>query len=190
VALTGVFALAGFLYSTAWLTRGVATTTVGGVTSAVGLLAVISSARIYAIPAQSFWNAGWVTCSFVSSILLLGGTAAKLFLEPGQSDSSTLLEVVTQLGSAAMLVSAIWMMRRFQRIARARYASPEAQPLMSFGNWISFSGFILFAALIPLLSIRTTSPRGALLLLAGIALAGVLLGRNLMYSMGTKLARF
>jgi anaerobic dimethyl sulfoxide reductase subunit C (anchor subunit) len=190
VALTGIFVLAAFLYCMTWLARGVATITTGSVTSALGMLAVISSARIYVIPTQRFWNAGWVICSFVSSPFLLGGTAVKLFLGPGQGGSSALLEVMTQLGSAAMLVSAIWMIGRFQRIARARYAGPETYPLMSVGNWMSLSGFILFAALIPLLGTRMTTPRGALLLLAGVALAGVLLGRSLMYSLGTKLARF
>jgi hypothetical protein len=115
---------------------------------------------------------------------------AKLFLVPERSSSATLLETMTQIGSGAILVSAIWMMRTSQRVVQTRYATPEAHPLMNFVNWMSLCGFALFAALLPFLSIRMTMPRGALLLIAGVALVGVLLGRSLMYSLGTKLARF
>lgn len=187
VALTAMFAAASFLFSASWLLRGVAPLAVSCATAAFGLLAVVSSARIYTVPAQRFWNSAWVPLSFLSSTLLLGSVVVRPLL--ADTATAVLFARATQVGALGVLVSAGWMLTSLRRAQSRRYSTPGARPLMSASRWAAWIGSVLLAVLLPLAS-ASLAAREALLLVAACAVAGVLLGRSLMYSLGTRLARF
>jgi anaerobic dimethyl sulfoxide reductase subunit C (anchor subunit) len=161
------------------------------VTALAGMGAVISSARIYTIPSQPVWNSNWVPGSFAGSTLLLGGVAANLFIG-SQGKSRLLAELMIGGGAVVLLASTAAMVRVIGRVARARYAAPEAIPVLQARHWLMVSGLIVLGCLIPLIfvvvhaNINSSIAGGVLIL----TLAGVTLGRALMYSRGTALSRF
>ncbi|HEX6879557.1 MAG TPA: DmsC/YnfH family molybdoenzyme membrane anchor subunit [Terriglobales bacterium] len=154
------------------------------VTAVVGIAAVVASARIYALPGQPLWNSGWVTSSFIGSMLLLGGVVAKI------ADDSYRPGTAIMIGAVVLLSSSAVMVMHILRISRSRYAPPEAVSVMQMKHWLSFLGSIA-GTVMPILGGMVTDNSGRLSVASVImAVAGVVLGRALMYSRGIALSRF
>lgn len=154
------------------------------VTATLGIAAVIASARIYTVSAQPLWNSGWVTTSFLGSTLLLGGVMS------GISGGTYIYAIFVASGAAVLLVSSIVMLTSILRIARRRYANPESLPIMQTKHWLSFCGLIL-GTVLPVAGVIFRNGNDSIATaMAILAVAGVVLGRALMYSRGIALARF
>lgn len=198
IALTALFGALTLVYTPMWFgARSEARIVLGIATAATGILAVISSARVYTIPTQPFWNSGWVPCSFLGATVLLAGIIATPFI-PNTGPSRLLLiaRAATAASAVILFASALWMLRRLSNIVRERQASPDVAPLFTATEWTMFLGFILLAGVSPLVFSSTFAlvSGGYDTLLPTLAvvlgLVGVTLGRVLMYSFGTSLSRF
>jgi anaerobic dimethyl sulfoxide reductase subunit C (anchor subunit) len=194
IVICMVFAALALFECALWWMNMAASGVLQVATALAGIGAVVSSARIYTIPSQPAWNSNWVPGSFAGSALLLGGVAANVFIG-SQEKSRLLAELMIGAGAVVLLASTAAMVRVISRVARARYAAPESVPIMQTRHWLMVGGVIVMGCLIPLISVvvayssvssSVTFATGVLIL----TLAGVTIGRALMYSRGTALSRF
>jgi DMSO reductase anchor subunit len=197
--LAGTFAVAALAYGAMWLAEGGELRGVTGVVTALlGVIAVASSASLYVLPARPFWRASWLTLSFVAATLLLGGLAAAMVARPGLLRGYM---AVASAGAVLLLISAALMMARWLRLRRRGSADPvlEVWPpgRPARRNWLASALYLLLAGVTPLLlSVWLWLEPGAVLSAAtpvitfAAALAGVALGRMLMFWLPDSLARF
>lgn len=201
VLLSSLFAFAALIYSAMWLTGAHDLRHSAGLaTSVFGLAAVVSSALIYTIPTQPFWNSGWLPASFLGTTLLLGGTASMAMVSPTNSRFTVgVISAAIFAGGVALLLSAVWARMRFSRLCAVHLAN-AGQPC-GLGAWqrASFMIHVALAVIVPtaLAFIPWTATAGvqrlthAPLLIAFLAIAvGISLGRALMYSLASSLPRF
>ena len=197
VVCTSVFTLLTIILSvSSWKSPEHVFPVLDVVTAAAGVLAVGSSVRIYTVPPRPFWRSWWLKLSFFASIFLIAGILG-MYLAARKAVAPALclgLEVM-MFASAALVISAIGMLRRFNQIARMSYSSPYSRMGLDKLQWMIWSGFLLFAGLLPLscgvvlnlgfaLKIETV---GVLLVLIFLGLA---LGRVLMFSLGDSISNF
>lgn len=154
---------------------------IGGITALVALLALLSSAMVYSVPARPAWDSLFPTFFFVMTAALLGPLYVNLFLK---FEEITQIKFTTVLGIGA-LVSVIGF---------ALYVSsllggvPESyQSGMNFITGTSFWLRILLGWLIPMALIyfshvkKAVPNQSTLLVLFVLILAGEILGRELFY---------
>jgi anaerobic dimethyl sulfoxide reductase subunit C (anchor subunit) len=205
ILMTILFALSALADSAFWLTgRTEFRLAVGIATFILGLAAVASSAAIYMVPSRPFWNSGWLPTSFLATTILLGGAfASTLFASTGNSTMLRPLLALTIAGGVLSFFSICWMLIRFSRLSRDKFAAisvPIAWRARSLGSWFLFGLYVLFAGIVPIALIITLWPIGnapsdasaVRFALPGFVaiLLGVTAGRTLMYSIGTTLSRF
>jgi len=198
VLLSSAFAAAALVYSTVWFVgvRGMRSE-VGIITSVLGVVAVLSSALIYTIPTQPFWNSGWLPASFFATTILLGGSASVLSMS--RTSGSGTLEVVLAsvlVASAGELFSATWALKRFLRL-RGTNSDGQGQPGVTMVQGLCFVFHIVLAAILPaVFALRLWGAGTAAELSSAMpailvaVLAGTALGRVLMYSLAEPLPRF
>ncbi len=196
---TGTFAVAALVYASLWfgegggLRRGM-----GGVTALLGILAVAASARLYAIPARPFWRAVWMPLSFAGSTLLLGGLGGALVARPSLLWGYA---AVAGAGAVVLLSSALLMMVGWLWLGQRDSAGPvlEVWPPVrpARWRWVAFALYLLLAGAAPLLfavlvmwEIQVSLPAATAVFVFAVALAGVALGRALMFCLPESLAKF
>ncbi len=186
VLLTFVFAVLAYWDSWLWFS-GVTQlrTAAGTATAAAGLAAVISSASVYMVAAQPFWNLPWVPASFLGTSLLLGGAAASIFLRPSAANSTnTAVLALTIAGSLVLALSIFAMRRGMQRLTRATIRSLGSN---SYGLML---GIVAAACLPAVLGLISTPTRLVAAVAFSAALVAAFLGRMLMYALAASLPRF
>jgi anaerobic dimethyl sulfoxide reductase subunit C (anchor subunit) len=199
VVLSALFAASAFVYGSFWFLQTTQMRlALGMMTATLGLAAVISSAMIYTVVAQPVWHSGWVPASFVGTTLLLGGIGPGVVMfRTGNNPVALVFLAVTAAGAVALLCSAVWMLVRFERVRKEQIASErldEPAPSLSPRQYVYFALYILLAGLVPsALSLGIwigvvtssvffrTAPLTLALFLSSVA--GVVLGRKLMYDL-------
>jgi anaerobic dimethyl sulfoxide reductase subunit C len=200
VLITVLFVGSALLYSHAWwVERSQHRATIGAVTSILAIVAVASSASIYMIPTQPAWDSGWVPVSFLGTMLVFGGTIAAGCCR--NEESGTLLDycfACATAGGVALFAAGIWMYVSLTRslsdpVAAARLHEARNLLITQYPAW--FWLYLALAGIVPVLSwalvllLRTTAS-WLPVLCAGAALAGSIIGRTLMYILGTKPSTF
>jgi anaerobic dimethyl sulfoxide reductase subunit C (anchor subunit) len=195
VLLTGLFAGAALLSGRAWWLRRRRGRLALAVTAAIlGLAAVVASSLIYLMPAQPAWNSAWVPISFVGTSLLLGGVIPLCagIRDAGEGVNRT-LRTATVAGGVALLAAAVWMLARLARPSSDPYSTARlsrALDLVLADHGLWFALYLLLASVLPLvIAFRPARPasrrgRSGGLIVAAV-LTGILIGRLLMYVIGT-----
>jgi anaerobic dimethyl sulfoxide reductase subunit C (anchor subunit) len=207
VLLTVLFALAALVYSYSWwkdnkkyrLHFGVAT-------SVLGLAAVVSSATIYLVPTQPAWNSGWVPVSFLGTALLLGGFASLSLVNLKDHPSQARAFLATGIaGSLALVFSTIWMLASLSRVPNndfdyarlqgALHLLLTSQYSVGLGAYLILTGILPTSFAFRLWPGRKGSDEVSRMPFVPpvvvIAVAfGAIIGRTLMYLLGTSLPPF
>jgi len=200
VLLSGLFATAALAYSWLWrIRRKKGRFRLGGAASLIGLAAVVSSALVYMTPTEPAWNSPWVPISFLGAALLFCGLApvSMADLRPDE-DLRRIFLITTAAGALVILVSAGWMVVRLSAPPAGEFASARFHEilrwLLSRGS-VSMGIFMMLAGVLPMVfafklwtSGKPVGGMGRLVLPA--ALAGAVIGRWLMYAVGTKFIPF
>jgi anaerobic dimethyl sulfoxide reductase subunit C (anchor subunit) len=197
ILLTVLFALAAFVYSRAWwknISRN--RLACGEVASVLGVAAVVSSAAVYLVPVQPAWNSGWVPVSFLGTTLLLGGFAAIAFADlPADRILRRGFLAGTASGGVLLLISATWMVLHVARPSADDFVAAQLERALHVvaahhSVWLGI--FLFLAAVVPIaFAIRMWPspergvPRLELRIVFGCVLLGALVGRALMYALGT-----
>jgi anaerobic dimethyl sulfoxide reductase subunit C (anchor subunit) len=204
VLLTLMFILAALVYSyTWWGNKTEHRFAIGAVTSLLGLAAVASSAVIYLIPTQPAWNSGWIPVSFLGTTLLLGGVAsATVSSLQGSRDITRYFLIGGITGSLMLLTSGIWMIASLARSAANDFAASQLQGALHlifsgypvwFGLHLFLSGVLPLAFAAALWHRESAGFAGGyslrLLVFLGVLL-GTVIGRRLMYLLGTSIPQF
>lgn len=207
VLLTALFAFATLVYSYSWwkdnkkyrLHFGVAT-------SVLGLAAVVSSATIYLVPAQPGWNSGWVPVSFLGTTLLLGGFATLSLVNlkdrPSQARAFLAMGIA---GSLALVFSAIWMLACLSRVPHNDFDCARLQDalhlLLTSQYSVGLGAYLILTGILPTsfafrlwpgkrdsdeFSREPFVPPAVFIAVA----FGAIIGRTLMYLLGTSLPPF
>lgn len=209
ILLSLLFAAAALVYGLTWwkrIARG--RILAGAVTTLAGMAAVASSFTIYLIPTKPAWNSGWLPMSFLGAVLLFAGIAP---LSLRKISRIRFLQGYLFLGLAgglAHLVSAMWMLAGLSRTPADDFTAARLQDALQLvtGDHAVWLGlYLLFAAVLPVAFVIKRWPPGrnaatgpepearALgiepLVFAAI-LAGVIIGRVLMYAMGASMPPF
>jgi anaerobic dimethyl sulfoxide reductase subunit C (anchor subunit) len=195
-----LFLGASFLYSVLWWTgrkKGCRLLSAG--MALLGLSAVISSSFVYLIPGRAPWNSGWIPLSFLGTAFVLGGVAAPAFGKlNGNIRTRRIFLAAGATGGAAIILSAAWMLARLSGQAPDAYgtAQLEAAGRLIFSDSAVWLGlYVILAGILPIVFaiLRWRSSRPA----AGIAkaifaavLAGAVVGRVLMFAVGTRIPAF
>ncbi len=205
VLLTALFAAAALPYSLMWYGDTATLRVVwGAATVVLGLAAVWSSSSIYTVPARPVWNSGWVPTSFFGATLLLAGSvSAGLVQRTGPQAILTALAAAMFAGSMLQIISAFWMIATASAVADRASRSTGADLGLDFHRlayrW-EFALHLVLAGLAPAAlavwmsgAVRSggVSVNGPVLVLALVVpLAGIALGRRLMFSLGISIPRF
>jgi anaerobic dimethyl sulfoxide reductase subunit C (anchor subunit) len=200
ILLSGLFAVAALAYSWLWrIRRKKGRFGLGGAVSLIGLAAVVSSATVYMAPTEPAWNSPWVPISFLGAALLFCGLApvSMADLRPDE-DLRRIFLITTAAGALVILVSAGWMVVRLSAPPAGEFASARFHEIL---RWLLSSGsvplgiFMMLAGVLPMVfafklwtSGKPVGGMGRLVLPA--ALAGAVIGRWLMYAVGTKFFPF
>lgn len=200
VLFFGLFLAAAFLYSSLWWarkTRG--RLALGAVTAGLGLAVVISSSMIYLIPGREPWNSAWVPLSFLGSTFVLGGAAAAA---SGAAGTDTFLRkafsAAGAAGGLAGMVSAAWMTVRFSSQVPNALAAAQLAAARHLILSRAAGGFALYVAPAGILPVafalwRWRSSRPVVPIERAVfwaVLAGVAVGRVLMFAVGTRIPQF
>lgn len=205
VVLTGLFAAAALPYSAMWYGGIVGVRPQWGIATAVlGIAAVACGASIYVVPGRPAWNSWWVPMSFVGAVLLLAGSASAVLVNAaGAQDLVQVLLAATVAGSLLQIVSALWMLSTASTVVRRQSVTTGGQDVRvlrrSSQRW-SFALHLLLAGMLPaclaawlwIAGPAGAQPvNGAVLSLVVLApLAGTVLGRRLMFTLGASASRF
>ncbi len=204
VLLTLLFTATALAYSNTWRKdRTHHSAALGWVTGAIGLAAVVSSSWIYMLPSRPVWNSGWLPASFVGSTLLLGGLACALLAGGGDRRLLRSFIVAAIAGSIITLAAAMWMLLALGRPAADQYTSVALQSalgrLASPWYWGRLQLSLVLTAIVPIaVAVRlwqereqsAGSRRFASALAFTAVIAGVLIGRMLVYSLGASIPNF
>jgi anaerobic dimethyl sulfoxide reductase subunit C (anchor subunit) len=200
VLLSGLFALAALGCSFFWWTRrNKGRFELGVATSFMGLAAVVSSATVYLVPTELVWNSPWVPLSFLGTTLLFGGLVPVTMADLRQGESlRRIFLATTAAGATALIISAAWMVARLSAPPAGEFASARFHEtlrwLLSHGS-VPLGIFVALAGFLPIALASKLWPSGksagwmGRLVLTG-ALAGAVIGRWLMYAVGTKFFPF
>ncbi len=200
VLITVLFVGSALLYSYAWwVQRADHRATMGMITGILALAAVGASAAIYLIPTQPAWNSGWVPISFLGTVLVFGGTMAAGCMrnrEPG-----ILLDYslgAATVGGVMLIAAAIWMYVSLTRsvpdpVAAARLHEAHNILMLQYPVW--FWLYLGLAGIVPVLAgvlawFSQPTANWMPILGAVAALAGSIIGRTLMYVLGTRPSTF
>lgn len=209
ILLSLLFAAAAFVYGLRWW-RGITPKRFwfGAVTSLIGLAAVGSSFVIYMIPTQPAWNAGWLPISFVGTVLLFAGIVPVSLLEISHTRLFKAYLMLGLAGGSAHLVSTVWMLATLSQstldvVAAARFQG--ALHLLTSDSAFSLGLYIFLAVVLPVALVLwlwpgkhdsggTAAAKPEKLSLKTIVLlaivAGVIIGRTLMYAIVTSIPPF
>ncbi len=202
ILLSVVFAVCAFVYSYLWRNRSrTGRTTMGVVSTIAGLVAVASSFFVYMIPSQPAWDSAWLPVSFFGTVLLFAGTVPASFVELTDRKLLKTLLGVAVTGTFGLLVSAIWMFAALSRTVGDDYANARLQAglhLLTAEYPVWFGCYILLAILIPFgFAVRRWPRRdyaaagfSSSMLLPVAVLGGTVIGRALMYAIGTAISSF
>ncbi len=197
VLLCALFALSAFFYSYLWWTgRAYGRPEAGIATCILGTAAVVSSAVIYLIPAQPAWNSGWVPCSLLGTVLLLGGLYPFLFWNGGDGLFRRVFPAIVLAGGLALLASVIWMLVRLSQVPADEFVAAglrEGLRLLTsrYGVWLGLH--VVLAGILPVASAirlwRNSDPNDSSnfeqrILFLGVLL-GVVIGRALMFALAS-----
>lgn len=186
-----VFACAALVESFLCWNKGHSPRMLNAATAIVALAAVVSSSRIYSIPAQPLWNSAWTHVSFCGATLLLGGVAAFAVDKNAGKTMPSVLPLFTWIGAVLVVVSMLAAVRSILRLGNLRYAPPEAISILQPKHWVAVSTVVLIGILVPLCctlsSIRESGIGVVVLLLSFVAVST---SRALMFSRGLELSRF
>ena len=172
---------------------------VGAVAAFLGLGVVISSALIYLIPGREPWNSAWVPLSFLGSTFVLGGAAAA---SSGAAGNDPFLRkafsAAGAAGGLAVIVSAAWMAVRFSSQVPNALSAAQLAAARHLILSRAAGGFALYVALAGILPVafalwRWRSSRPVLPIERAVfwaVLAGVAVGRVLMFAVGTRIPQF
>ncbi len=167
IIVTSAFALAALAYGV--LTSG---PVVAAVTAVIGIAAVWSSARIYALPAQPFWDSAWVPVSFVATTALIAALLAGY--------SAPLM-----IAAAVLLISDVWLLLRSAQV-RSRFDTPGLPPpLLDRRQRASFVAHVVLSVVFPVL-VAGSNVSGLAPVALVVVIVGALCGRTLMYSLPHK----
>jgi anaerobic dimethyl sulfoxide reductase subunit C len=195
-----LFLGASFLCAVLWLTRrSQARRIIGALTAALGIAAVTASSMVYLVPGRAPWNSGWVPLSFLGSTLVLGAMTAISFGGLAEKGLSRRLMLSGgAVGGLAVALSAAWMFLRMSGSGLDAYGTAQLRAARSLiladsGLWLAL--FALLAGILPIafsiLGRRSAKydagfGKGALL----AAIAGLTIGRVLMFAAGTRIPLF
>ncbi len=196
VLITLLFVGAALLYSHAWWAqRTEYRTTIGVVTSFLAIAAIASSASVYMIPTQPAWDSGWIPLSFLGTMLVAGGAIAAASLPYKEAGAwRGYLLVYASAGGAMLLAAGIWMYAALSRglpdqVAAARLREAHTLITSQYFGWYVLH--LVLAGVVPILSwilvmlLRSTAPWLPVLCAVAV-LGGSIIGRALMYVLGTK----
>lgn len=189
VLLTMLYSVTCAAYSFAWF-HGAAQwrLVAGSLASVIGVAAVVASAMIYMVPSQPAWNSKWVLGSFASTMLALGGACTWASLSPSERHIYASPAILAFIGGTLVIASASGMAARLRTLS----ATGRAQ-LFTRQQRLILALHVLFAGLLPVglaaqdwlpaaaMPDAITAPMATAILAA--VLAGVLLGRRLLYSL-------
>jgi anaerobic dimethyl sulfoxide reductase subunit C len=200
VLLSGLFCVTALAYSWLWrIRRKKGRFGLGGAASLIGLAAVVSSAMVYMTPTEPAWNSPWVPISFLGATLLFCGLApvSMADLRPDE-DLRRIFLVMTAVGASAILISSGWMVGRLSAPPAGEFASARFHEILRWllsGGSVPLGIFVMLAGVLPAafafklwMSGKRVGRTGRLVLPA--ALAGAVIGRWLMYAVGTKFFPF
>jgi anaerobic dimethyl sulfoxide reductase subunit C len=200
ILISGLFFLAATGYGYLWWTRrNKGRPELGAVTSLMGLAAVASSAAVYLVPTEPAWNSPWVPLSFLGTAFLFGGLAPLAVADPSKEERPRgIFMAATAVGAAAVIVSAVWMVARLSAPPAGEFAAGRFREILRWllsrgsvplGASVALAGLLPMALVLKLWASGKPVVRMARLVLAG-ALAGAVIGRWLMYAVGTKFIPF
>jgi DMSO reductase anchor subunit len=161
-----VFASAAFLvaaacYSQSFLSgASQARTTLGVVTSILGIATVFLSSLVYLIPTQPGWNSWTVPLSFVSTAVLFGGVAARQTLRISDVLFARAVVDTVLVASTSLIVCALVAASRRATLRPLRFASKAststycavlcgtalwmaAEPAAAGTAWLIEAGFVV-----------------------------------------------
>lgn len=206
VLLSAGFALAALAYSYLWWKRIRPTRILVGVfTTLVGLAAVVSSFSIYMIPSQPAWHSGWLPISFVGTLLLFAGVVPASLIEFEDKRFLRILLGFAFAGGVALLVSITWMIAALTRFTADDFSAARLQAglhLLTSNYSFWFGSYLFLAILLPFaFALRlwprrdsgSRAPSEAFSLKTVVFLAvlcGAIIGRMLMYAVGTAVSSF
>ena len=202
VAFTALFALAAMAYSGAWWDGDwPSRPAIGMVTFVVAVAAVVAGAWIYVVPSRPVWNSAWVPMSFIATVLVTGGLGCVMVAMRGAV--SGFLEAATVVVVAGALLQAV-ATSRMQALATA--VARRDSDVLGVDQMVRVHGaqvqwslrlHLVLAVAVPMLLACwwLAVPRQGLTpstwtVAAGSALSGTLLGRRLMFTLGSSVPRF
>jgi anaerobic dimethyl sulfoxide reductase subunit C len=202
ILLSVIFALAAFFCSYLWRKRvRQARLAVGIVTTIAGLAAVASSFSIYMIPSQPAWNSGWLPMSFLGTLLLFAGAVPASLIELKDRCLLRTLLTLALAGAMALLGSVAWMFSALSRTVNDDFLNARLQAglhLLTSSYSVWFACYLFLAILMPFAFALRLWPRansGAesfsrKTVVALAVLGGAIIGRFLMYAVGTAIPSF
>jgi anaerobic dimethyl sulfoxide reductase subunit C (anchor subunit) len=178
---------------------------IGAITTLVGLAAVVSSFSVYMIPTQPAWNSGWLPISFVGTLLLFAGVVPASLIQFEDKRFLRILLGCAFAGGVALLVSTTWMIAALSRFTADDFSAARLQAglhLLGSNYSVWFGSYLFLAILLPFaFALRlwprgdfdSRAPSGARSLRTAVflaALCGAIIGRMLMYAIGTAVPSF
>lgn len=196
IVVTAVFALLALAYSGFWwMGRTEGRLLLGAATSVAGIAAVVAGAALYTVPAQPAWNSGWVPASFLGTAVLLGGLAPAVLISwRGNTGLLRVFLAATMAGSLVLLMAALWMMANLSRRGYDPFTAARLAGLLQvltsknslwLGSYLALVSVLPVAVAVrlwPEKTVEITPGAGALL---AVVLLGTVIGRAVMYWLGT-----
>ena len=193
VFLCALFTLAALIYSLLWWTeRGGGRPAAGIALCILGAAAVIASATVYLVPAQPAWNSGWMLCSLIGTAPLFGGLIPLLLAANVEGPAQKIFQAAAILGGLALLGSSVWMLMHLSQVPADEFIAARLRDGLQrlaaqHRLWLAL--YVALGCVLPLaVSIRPWLRGGthelgpfARLLIFLLILAGVLIGRALMF---------
>lgn len=204
IFLSLLFALAAFGYGLSWWKRITRRRFWAGVvTSLAGIAAVASSFAIYTFPTQPAWDSGWLPISFLGTVLLFAGIVPAALVITNHARLLKTYLILGLAGGLAHLVSTMWMFAKLARSVPDDFAAARLQGalhllLSDYVVWLALTIFLTIVLPVAFvlkvwpgkngsgvtLADTTTAWSLKAIVLTAIV-AGVIIGRALMYAIGT-----
>jgi len=196
IVVTAVFALLALAYSGFWwMGRTEGRLLLGAATSVVGIAAVAAGAALYTVPTQPAWNSGWVPASFLGTAVMLGGLAPAVLISwRGNTGLLRWFLGATMAGSLVLLMATLWMMANLSRRGYDPFTAMRLAGLLQLltsrnsmwlGSYVALVSVLPVAVAVrlwPEKTVEITPGAGAML---AVVLVGTVIGRAVMYWLGT-----
>lgn len=182
-----IVGLLALIYSYLWwkAPEKAARKAVGAALSIVGLMAIVVSSKVYALPARFAWDSWQTTAAFLLTAILLGAVSTAFLLSKAEDEAGQKVKkVLGWIIMAAVLCLAIVL----AAFAQTYGASEEqaAAVAATFASGLFFVrlilGILLPAALAGLFIVNSKSCNTVVALAAAGVLVGEIAGRILFYS--------